>query len=72
MNRAGRTPLSHPECRVCNRRLARQREIRGQWRTVRACGQCGMPVMKYKNCVKCRAYQAMRQKRMRARRKVAA
>lgn len=29
-----------------------------RWRAANACGRCGMPVDRFKNCLKCRKYHA--------------
>lgn len=61
--------ISHPDCQVCRKRLAYQRQLRRQWRTVKACSVCGEPSGLFLKCLKHRVQDAACQ---RARRKQAA
>ena len=46
--------LSHPDCAVCNRRLAYQRMLMDRWRAAGLCPSCGKPRQRFQYCADCR------------------
>ena len=63
---------SHPDCAVCRKRIARQRECVAQWGSVSGCKRCGAPCGRFKQCRACRERQTWNQREYRKRKKVAA
>lgn len=63
---------SHPDCAVCQKRLAYQRALRKRWIAARCCSVCGIPTRgKFKKCKKHRVDAMASHARQRARLKAA-
>lgn len=45
---------SHPDCPVCQRRIATRKAIRRRWRSRQLCVRCGSPCRRYVACRACR------------------
>jgi hypothetical protein len=43
--------MSHPECAVCQKRLAYQRTLRARYRRAGGCTICGKPCEKFTRCL---------------------
>ena len=63
---------SHPDCAVCRKRLAYQRQLKARWRAAGACVICGKPCAPFGKCMRHRVLAMQSHHRQRARKKAEA
>jgi hypothetical protein len=49
-----RIAASHPDCPVCQKRIAYQRALVARWKGAGLCRGCGKPCVRFKRCADCR------------------